>query len=158
MEVQLEFNKKFHVEKSFISAGATGWYGFILFIITDALQSVERVSVELPLILRILFIGTCWSEVGESILTPMELEDGEEGEGEEEEEEDGDGADGRDDICAEAGGSVLKNNGLKLKMFQTRAKIKTANIELNLDNIQQQVSTSHFNMILGNNFITEIQN
>lgn len=65
----------------------------------------------------------------------MELEDGEEGEGEEEEEGDGDGADGRDDICAEAGGSVLKNNGLKLKMFQTRAKIKTANIELNLDNI-----------------------
>lgn len=91
MEVQVEFSKKFHVEKSFISAGATGWYGFILFTITDALQSVEGVSVELPMILRILFIGTCWPEVGESILTPIELADGE-----------GDGADDKDDICAEA--------------------------------------------------------
>jgi hypothetical protein len=89
--------------------------------------------VELPLILRILFIGTCWSGVGESILTPIELAEGG-GDGEEEEEEDG--ADDRDDICAEAGGgSVMENNGVKLKVFQIRAKIKTANIELNLDNI-----------------------
>lgn len=51
--------------------------------------------MELPLILRILFIGTCWPEVGESILTPIELADGE-GDGE------GDGADDKDDICAEA--------------------------------------------------------
>lgn len=43
------------------------------------------------MILRILFIGTCWPEVGESILTPIELADGE-----------GDGADDKDDICAEA--------------------------------------------------------
>ena len=91
--------------------------------------------MELPLILRILFIGTCWSEVGESILTPIELADGDgEGEG----EGDGDGDDDKDDICAEAGGgggSVMENSGVKLKVFQTRAKIKTASIELNLDNI-----------------------
>lgn len=81
--------------------------------------------MELPLILRILFIGTCWPEVGESILTPIELADGE-----------GDGADDKDDICAEALGSVMENNGiLKLKGFQTRAMVKTANLELNLDNI-----------------------
>jgi hypothetical protein len=84
--------------------------------------------VELPLILRILFIGTCWSEVGESILTPIELADGEE-------EEDGGGDDDKDDICAEAGGSVMENNGIKLKVFQTKAIIRTANIKLNLDNI-----------------------
>ena len=88
--------------------------------------------MELPLILRILFIGTCWSEVGESILTPIELADGEEeevGEGE------GDEEDGKEDICAEAGASVTENNEVKLNVFQIRAKIKTANIELNLDNI-----------------------
>lgn len=97
--------------------------------------------MELPLILRILFIGTCWPEAGESILIPTELAEGDGGgggngeEGEEEEEEE-DGADDRDDICAEAGGgSVMENNGEKLKVFQIRAKIKTANIELNLDNI-----------------------
>lgn len=95
-------------------------YGFILFTITDALQSVEGVSVELPLILRILFIGTCWPEVGESILTPIEL---------------GDGDDDKDDICADAGRSVMENNGEKLKVFETRTIIKTANIKLNLDNI-----------------------
>jgi hypothetical protein len=87
--------------------------------------------VELPLILRILFIGTCWPEVGESILTPIELVDGE---GEEEAKE-GDGDDDKDDICAEAGGNVMENNGVWLMVYQTRAKIKTANIELNLDNI-----------------------
>ena len=92
-------------------------------------------SVELPLILRILSIGTCWSEVGESILTPIELADGDGDEGGEgEEEEDGDDDD-KEDICAEAGGSAMENNEVKLKVFQTRAKIKTANIELNLDNI-----------------------
>ena len=69
------------------------------------MQSEEGVSVELPLILRILFIGTCWPEVGESILTPMVLADGEE-------EEEEDGADDKDDICAEAGGSVMENNGV----------------------------------------------
>jgi hypothetical protein len=90
--------------------------------------------VELPLILRILFIGTCWPEVGESILTPIELADGEEEEGEAE-EEDGDGDDDKDDICADAEGSVMENNGVKLRVFQTRAKIRTANIELNIDNI-----------------------
>ena len=95
-------------------------YGFILFTIIDALQSVEGVSVELPLILRILFIGTCWPEVGESILTPIEL---------------GDVDDDKDDICADAGGSVMENNGEKLKVFETRTIIKTANIKLNLDNI-----------------------
>jgi hypothetical protein len=103
-------------------------YGFILFTITDALQSVEGVSVELPLILRILFIGTCWPEVGESILTPIELGDGDG-------EEEGDVDDDRDDICADAGGSVMENNGEKLKVFETRTIIKTANIKLNLDNI-----------------------
>jgi hypothetical protein len=85
--------------------------------------------VELPLILRILFVGTCWSEVGESILTPIELGAGEGDDGE------GDGDDDNDDICAEAGASVKETNGLKLKVFQTRAIIKTANIKLNLDNI-----------------------
>ena len=91
--------------------------------------------MELPLILRILFIGTCWSEVGESILTPIELADGEE-EGEEDEEaKDGDGADDKEDICAEAGGTIVENNGVKLKVFHTRAKIKTPNTKLNLDNI-----------------------
>ena len=78
-----------------------------------------------------LFIGTCWSEVGESILTPIELADGEEEEGDEEGDEDDD----NEDICAEVGGSIVDNNGVKLKVFQTRVKIKTANIELNLDNI-----------------------
>ena len=87
--------------------------------------------MELPLILRMLFIGTCWSEVGESILTPIELADGEEEEGDEEGDEDDD----NEDICAEVGGSIVDNNGVKLKVFQTRVKIKTANIELNLDNI-----------------------
>ena len=49
-------------------------------------------SVELPLTLRTLLIGTCWPEVGEVILTPMELdEDGEDG------EDDGDDGD-KDDI------------------------------------------------------------
>ena len=52
----------------------------------------------------------------------------------------------------------MENNGVKLKVFQTRAMVKTANIELNLDNILVQRTTSHFNMILGNNFITEVQN
>ena len=89
--------------------------------------------MELPLILRILFIGTCWSEVGESILTPIEPADGD-GDGDGEEEEEGDGDDGKDDICAEAAGSVMENNGVKLKVFQIRAKIKTPNTELNLDN------------------------
>lgn len=89
--------------------------------------------MELPLILRIVFIGTCWSEVGESILTPIELADGDgEGEG----EGDGDGDDDKDDICAEAGGSVMENNGVKLRIFQIRAIIKTAKInKLNLNNI-----------------------
>jgi hypothetical protein len=84
--------------------------------------------VELPLILRILFIGTCWPEVGESILTPIELADG---------GVDGgvDGADDKEDICAEAVGSVMENNEVKLKVFHTRAMIKIANIKLNLDNI-----------------------
>ena len=93
--------------------------------------------MELPLILRILFIGTCRPEAGESILIPIELAEGDGGgDGEEEEEEEEDGADDRDDICAEAGGgSVMENNGVKLKVFQIRAKIKTANIKLNLDNI-----------------------
>jgi hypothetical protein len=92
--------------------------------------------VELPLILRILSIGTCWPEVGESILTPIELADGEEEEGEEgeAEEEDGGGDDDKDDICAEAGGSIMENNGVKLKGFQTKIQIRTANIKLNLDN------------------------
>ena len=83
--------------------------------------------MELPLILRTLFVGTFWSEVGESILTPIELADGD---GEEGEEKDGEGdeEDGKEDICAEAGASVMESNEVKLKVFQIRAKIKTAKI------------------------------
>ena len=39
---------------------------------------MEEVSVDVPVTIRTLSIGTCWPEAGEVIFTPMGLADGNE--------------------------------------------------------------------------------